>query len=126
MLSKWIINTDNSWDHLDRPFTTNDISNTIKQINPNKAPGPDGITNLFYINHSSTISPILAQILNNALNILEITDPSQPLTLTSKSYQKPSTPGFYPFYVKSSTITKKDLYLTNSSLTTLLRLMKPS
>ncbi|KAM9987089.1 hypothetical protein ACTFIY_011520 [Dictyostelium cf. discoideum] len=38
MLSKWIINTDNSWGNLDKPFLTHEISNTIKQINPNKAP----------------------------------------------------------------------------------------
>ncbi|KAM9964310.1 hypothetical protein ACTFIW_004066 [Dictyostelium discoideum] len=68
MLKQWKITIDSSWDNLSAPFTTSEILNSIKNTNPNKAPGPDGLTNLFYITHSTTIAPILSQIINDAFD----------------------------------------------------------
>lgn len=42
---------------LDSPISENEIEKAIKQTSPTKAPGPDGITGIFFINFSEQIIP---------------------------------------------------------------------
>ncbi|EAL73758.1 hypothetical protein DDB_G0268610 [Dictyostelium discoideum AX4] len=47
------------------PFIQDEAA--IKTCNPNKSPGPDGVTNAFYINHLNQVKPILTTLFNDIL-----------------------------------------------------------
>ncbi|XP_057802954.1 uncharacterized protein LOC131018247 [Salvia miltiorrhiza] len=55
-----------------RPFTKDDIVQALNQMHPLKAPGPDGMSALFYKSFWSTVNhdivPILLDILNNGVS----------------------------------------------------------
>ncbi|EAL70311.1 hypothetical protein DDB_G0274837 [Dictyostelium discoideum AX4] len=67
MLENWTVTRDSTWDNLENEFTTQEILEVIKQLNPHKSPGPDGIPNLFYITHKEKLAPILASAFNDTL-----------------------------------------------------------
>ncbi|KAM9990824.1 hypothetical protein ACTFIY_006857 [Dictyostelium cf. discoideum] len=49
LLSNWPVQRDEKWNKLDEDFSATEILDVIEQLNPNKSPNSDGITNLFYI-----------------------------------------------------------------------------
>ncbi|KAM9951791.1 hypothetical protein ACTFIT_002474 [Dictyostelium discoideum] len=49
------------------PFIKDEVEAAIKTSNPNKSPGPDGVTNAFYINHLNQVKPILTTLFNDIL-----------------------------------------------------------
>ncbi|KAN0009395.1 hypothetical protein ACTFIU_006682 [Dictyostelium citrinum] len=67
MLENWTVTRDSTWDNLQNEFTPQEILEVIKQLNPHKSPGPDGIPNLFYITHKEKLAPILASAFNDTL-----------------------------------------------------------
>ncbi|KAM9949538.1 hypothetical protein ACTFIT_010751 [Dictyostelium discoideum] len=67
MLENWTVTRDSTWDNLENEFTSQEILEVIKQLNPHKSPGPDGIPNLFYITHKEKLAPILASAFNDTL-----------------------------------------------------------
>ncbi|KAM9941468.1 hypothetical protein ACTFIT_008014 [Dictyostelium discoideum] len=65
MLNTWPIIKNEYWNGLDSPFIQDEAA--IKTCNPNKSPGPDGVTNAFYINHLNQVKPILTTLFNDIL-----------------------------------------------------------
>ena len=49
------------------PFTENEIATTIKNLNKNKSPGPDGLTNEFYQTFQGQLVPILKKVADQAV-----------------------------------------------------------
>ncbi|KAN0036857.1 hypothetical protein ACTFIV_002171 [Dictyostelium citrinum] len=68
MLKNWKINKDDKWKNLDTPFSLEELKSAIKDTHPNKAPGPDGLTNLLYINLLDHIAPTLLIAYNDLLS----------------------------------------------------------
>ena len=52
---------------MENPFTENEIATTIKNLNKNKSPGPDGLTNEFYQTFQGQLVPILKKVVNQAV-----------------------------------------------------------
>uniref|UniRef100_A0A803TXE0 Reverse transcriptase domain-containing protein n=1 Tax=Anolis carolinensis TaxID=28377 RepID=A0A803TXE0_ANOCA len=52
---------------LNRKITGEEISKTIKRLPPNKAPGPDGFTMLYYKTFQEILTPPLQQVMNKIL-----------------------------------------------------------
>ncbi|EAL61509.1 hypothetical protein DDB_G0291958 [Dictyostelium discoideum AX4] len=67
MLNTWPIIKNEYWNGLDSPFIQEEVEAAIKTCNPNKSPGPDGVTNAFYINHLNQVKPILTTLFNDIL-----------------------------------------------------------
>ncbi|EAL66945.1 hypothetical protein DDB_G0281297 [Dictyostelium discoideum AX4] len=67
MLNTWPIIKNEYWNGLDSPFIQDEVEAAIKTCNPNKSPGPDGVTNAFYINHLNQVKPILTTLFNDIL-----------------------------------------------------------
>ncbi|KAM9948326.1 hypothetical protein ACTFIT_001676 [Dictyostelium discoideum] len=67
MLNTWPIIKNEYWNGLDSPFIQDEVEAAIKICNPNKSPGPDGVTNAFYINHLNQVKPILTTLFNDIL-----------------------------------------------------------
>jgi hypothetical protein len=66
---------DHNWFGLDAPFTIQEVIDAIKGMHPNKSPGPDGITNQFYINHAKQLAPLLVAAYNDLMDNPEVIDP---------------------------------------------------
>ncbi|EAL69724.1 hypothetical protein DDB_G0275947, partial [Dictyostelium discoideum AX4] len=67
MLNTWSIIKNEYWNGLDSPFIQDEVEAAIKTCYPNKSPGPDGVTNAFYINHLNQVKPILTALFNDIL-----------------------------------------------------------
>ena len=46
-------------ERMENPFTENEIATAVKDLNKNKSPGPDGLTNEFYQTFQGQLVPIL-------------------------------------------------------------------
>lgn len=53
--------------YLDKPFTKEELHNTIKALKPNKAPGTDGLPSEFYRTFQSSLVDHLLKVCNNVL-----------------------------------------------------------
>lgn len=54
---------------LDREFEADEIIRALNQMHPNKAPGPDGMSLLFFKKYWRSISPSISSTLLKALNL---------------------------------------------------------
>ena len=52
---------------MEHPFTENEIEVAIKELNKNKSPGPDGLTNEFYQTFQGQLTPILKKVVDQAI-----------------------------------------------------------
>ena len=52
---------------MENPFTENEIATAIKNLNKNKSPGPDGLTNKFYKTFQGQLVPILKKVADQAV-----------------------------------------------------------
>ena len=50
---------------MDRKITKEETEERISELNENKAPGPDGITNEFYLHFKKDITPIILEVLEH-------------------------------------------------------------
>ncbi|EAL71983.1 hypothetical protein DDB_G0269266 [Dictyostelium discoideum AX4] len=68
LLDKWIVDKQYiSRLSLDSAITPKEVNNAIKNSNPHKSPGLDGINAALYRNHSASLSTILAKVFNDTL-----------------------------------------------------------
>lgn len=54
---------------LSKFFTREEVILALKQMNPSKAPGPDGMVALFFLNYWDILGPVVSEAMVNALNI---------------------------------------------------------
>ena len=52
---------------MENPFTENEITTAIKELNKGKSPGPDGLTNEFYQEYQGQLVPILKKVVDQAI-----------------------------------------------------------
>ena len=52
---------------MENPFTENEIGIAVKELNKNKSPGPDGLTNEFYQTFQGQLVPILKKVVDQAV-----------------------------------------------------------
>ena len=61
---------------LDRVFTREKVVTALKQIHPTKAPGPDGVSALFYQKYwnivGNGITNMVLNVLNNNVSVAEL------------------------------------------------------
>lgn len=55
---------------LTRPVTEKEIKDAILAMNPDKAPGPDGMTAAFYVNTGTPLNQVFSLLLTISLNII--------------------------------------------------------
>ena len=55
-------------DSLKKPFNETEVTEAICKLNVHSAPGPDGLTSMYYKMFSHLIAPALTRIFNNAAN----------------------------------------------------------
>ena len=55
-------------EELDKEFTIREIKGALDQMNPNKAPGPNGMTAMFYQKHWDIIGDDICKVLIDCLN----------------------------------------------------------
>ena len=55
-------------EEFDKEFTIREIKGALDQMNPNKAPGPDGMTAMFYQKHWDIIGEDIYKVLIDCLN----------------------------------------------------------
>ena len=53
---------------LDKEFTITEVKSALNQMNPSKAPGPDGMSICFYQNYWDIIGRDVGQVVYNFLN----------------------------------------------------------
>lgn len=62
--------------YLNSPFSAVEVKDALKQMHPNKAPGPDGMSPLFFQKHWNTVGEnvtrFVLDVLNNDLDISQI------------------------------------------------------
>ena len=56
------------YDSLENPITPSEIELAIKSLKPNKCPGPDGFSALYYKKFSHVLTPMLTEAFNSLLN----------------------------------------------------------
>ena len=54
-------------ERMENPFTENEIGIAVKELNKNKSPGPDGLTNEFYQTFQGQLVPILKKVVDQAV-----------------------------------------------------------
>ena len=68
--------TEDMNESLSHSFTREEVATALKQIHPTKAPGPDGMSAIFYQKYwdivGNSVSNMVLNVLNNNLPILEI------------------------------------------------------
>ena len=68
--------TEDMNESLSHTFTREEVATALKQIHPTKAPGPDGMSAIFYQKYwdivGNSVSNMVLNVLNNNLPILEI------------------------------------------------------
>lgn len=68
--------TEDMNESLSLSFTREEVATALKQIHPSKAPGPDGMSAIFYQKHwdivGNSVSNMVLNVLNNNLPISEI------------------------------------------------------
>ena len=58
---------DEEKERMENPFTENEIATAVKDLNKNKSPGPDGLTNEFYQTFQGQLIPILKKVVDQAV-----------------------------------------------------------
>ena len=58
---------DEEKERMENPFTENEIATAVKDLNKNKSPGPDGLTNEFYQSFQGQLVPILKKVVDQAV-----------------------------------------------------------
>ena len=63
------VSTDAVHEDLDNPISIEEVSNAIKSLKSNKAPGNDDLLNEYFICASDILSPFLCELLNTVFNV---------------------------------------------------------
>ena len=77
---------------LDRVFTREKVVTALKQIHPSKAPGPDGVSALFYQKYwnivGNGITNMVLNVLNNNVSVAELNKTNISLIPKTNSLKK--------------------------------------
>lgn len=68
LLQSWVVPPGAVPDSVGHSITAEEVLNAIKHTDPDKAPGPDGLTGWFYTLHAKRLAPLLADLFNDFLH----------------------------------------------------------
>ena len=69
-------------ENLNRPITSTEIENIIRNLPSNKSPGPDGFTAEFYQNFREELTPMLRKLFQKIAKKGKLSDPFYEATIT--------------------------------------------
>ena len=68
LLSHWDVPAGTVPSSVGDPISVQEVLDAIKSTDPNKSPGPDGISGWFYTMHAKKLAPLLASLFNELLD----------------------------------------------------------